>query len=129
MVAQPVKRLGLPRAKRLHKAGVERVLSRGRRIQCRSFDIQFVGAGLSAGVGARLAISAPKKQLPTAVARNRVKRLVREVFRVCEAGGLEYDVLIRYRLKDDCRTEISRSRVRTELRQLLVKLASTSEAA
>ena len=129
MVPPPVKAQGLPRIKRLHKAGVERVLSRGRRIQCRSFDIQFVGAGRLPGVGARFAISAPKKLLPTAVARNRVKRLVREVFRACEAGGLEYDVLIRYRLKDDCRTESSRLRVRMELRQLLVKLASTFEAA
>lgn len=121
---------GLPRGKRLSSADVVQLLKRGRRVQCRSFDVQYQVAG-SAGLefAGRIAIATPKKLLATAVARNRIKRLVREVFRQSDASGLALDVLFKYRLKSDCRFRVDRLQVRAELARLLSALIARSGAA
>ncbi len=115
--------------KRLHKAGVVSVLRQGRKIRTPSFDMQFINVRAQAGVGARIAISTPKKLLPTAVARNRVKRLVREAFRNSDASGKEYDLLLQFRLKNDCRLVAARRRIRVELAELLGRLSFSSKPA
>jgi ribonuclease P protein component len=46
---------------------------------------------------ARLGISVGKRAIPTAVGRNRVKRLIRECFRNIAKQGTERDVVIRLR--------------------------------
>jgi ribonuclease P protein component len=51
---------------------------------------------------ARLGMIVPKKILPTAVARNRVKRLIREVFRLnqSELAGLDVVARIKSKIED-----------------------------
>lgn len=46
---------------------------------------------------ARLGISVGKRAIPTAVGRNRVKRLIRECFRDIARQGMDRDVVIRLR--------------------------------
>ena len=55
----------------------------------------------------RLGLVVPKKALPLAVDRNRIRRLLREVQRTARPAILEYDVILR--LKRACpRTEFRR---------------------
>jgi len=74
---------------------------------------------------ARIGIVTSKKVAPRAVDRNRVKRMVREVFRSCRGrlGGL--DVVVRLRR---CPPRGSEYQARNELMRLLADLDSRETA-
>lgn len=74
---------------------------------------------------ARIGIVTSKKVAPRAVDRNRVKRMVREVFRSCRGrlGGL--DVVVRLRR---CPPSGSEYQARNELMRLLADLDSRETA-
>lgn len=68
-----------PKARRLRRRGEFKVVqSRGRRVVTASFVFMVRG---NPGLGRRIGVTITKKTLPRAVDRNRVKRVVREVFR------------------------------------------------
>lgn len=84
------------------------------------FDLRMLSIpASSAEAGARIAISVPKRQLKSAVARNRIKRLVREVFRVHAISHLSADMLVTYKSKRDARDASLRVELRAEFQQLL----------
>jgi ribonuclease P protein component len=53
---------------------------------------------------ARLGVTVSKRVVPTAVGRNRIKRLIREQFRAISRHGLSRDIVVRLR-KQPGRTE------------------------
>jgi ribonuclease P protein component len=69
-------------------------LLHGRR---RPGDCLEIAVGRNAGEGARLGIVVGKKNLPGAVDRNALKRIVREAFRERRAGMPSCDIMIRLR--------------------------------
>ncbi len=87
---------GFPRSARLLQAGEFRaVFSAARfKVSCRSFLVLALPADHG---GARLGLVVSKKNVPAAVQRNRVKRLVREHFRHRRArlSGVDLVVLAR----------------------------------
>jgi ribonuclease P protein component len=100
----------------------EAVLRSGSRLASRNFVL--VAAPNSAG-HARLGIIAGKKAAPRAVDRNRVKRLIREVFRgACSSLG-SYDITVQ--LRSDFRAELNAS-VREELGSLLQSFIRRTQA-
>jgi ribonuclease P protein component len=68
------------------------VLSSGRRRRGEALVLQLRANGLSYG---RLGLIVPKRHVPLAVDRNRIKRLVREWFRHRQHGLAGRDVLVR----------------------------------
>ena len=68
--------------------------------------VQLVAAPASNRPG-RVGLVVPKKALPLAVDRNRVRRMLRDVLRAARPAILDYDVILR--LKRGCpRTEFRR---------------------
>ena len=77
-------RLGFPRALRLRKPGeFRRVYANGRRLSNEFFTINVEANALEQP---RLGMSVAVRTLGSAVARNRVRRLIRESFRHHQAG-------------------------------------------
>jgi ribonuclease P protein component len=70
---------------------------------------------------ARIGIVTGKKVAPRAVDRNRVKRMVREVFRVCRGRLTGLDVVVRLRR---CPPRGRGNQARSELVRLLAELAT-----
>jgi ribonuclease P protein component len=71
---------------------VRTTLASGRRFKGRSLTVQVRGNDQTI---ARLGLIVPKRCLPRAVDRNRVKRVLREWFRIHQAGLAGRDVLVR----------------------------------
>ena len=86
------------RAKRLrHKFEFDAVYRRDPRVQ-RSADPLFaVLVRLNDGAAARLGLSVPSRQIRNAVGRNRVKRLVRESFRLQQERLPNADIVVNAR--------------------------------
>ncbi len=80
------------RRQRLKKAEVAAVLAAGKRLRGESVSVQVRDNGLGF---ARLGLIIPKRHLPRAVDRNRVKRLWREWFRHHQERLQGSDVLLR----------------------------------
>ncbi len=66
-----------------------------------------------------IAIAVPKKLLKSSVARNRIKRLVRESFRVHRAAFSSIQVLVNFKSRNDGRTALAREALRAEINSLL----------
>ena len=98
----------LPRSARLVERGqFEAALATGAARNRRHFTLYVRPNGLGE---ARLGIIASKRAAPRAVDRNRVKRLVREAFRLCRhrLGGIDLVVQLRRRPGRDCGAEIAK---------------------
>ena len=109
-----------PPRKRLDQRGVLAILKRSKRVIRPEFELRLgVTATNTAHRDARLAISVPKRQLKSAVARNRVKRLVREIFRSHAIAAAPLDILVTYRAKYDARLPKQRAALREALCGLL----------
>lgn len=110
---------GYPSRKRLDKAGVLAVLQQGRRLKREDFEVRMliVQAGKPAG-DSKLAISVPKQLLKSSVARNRIKRLVREAFRLHCVAAEPLHMLVNYRARADGRRSAIRRALRMELASL-----------
>lgn len=80
-----------------HQVGFSQVLKQTAQIS-RWFSIYSQPNNLGC---ARLGISVAKKVVPSAVQRNKVKRLVREVFRQQNRNQAEKDIVIRLRKRLD----------------------------
>ncbi len=80
------------RSQRLRKAQVAAVLATGKRRRDESVSVQVRDNGLEQE---RLGLIVPKRHVPRAVDRNRVKRLLREWFRHHQERLKGRDVLIR----------------------------------
>ena len=86
------RRLRYRRNQRLRTAEVGAVLATGRRLRGPCLSVQLRGNGLPI---ARLGLIVPKRHLPRAVDRNRVKRVLREWFRCRQDILRGQDVLVR----------------------------------
>ena len=84
----------LPKSSRLNDSKVFVRLLSGRR---RTGDCLEIALGRNAGEGARLGIIEGKKNLPRAVDRNSLKRIVREAFRERRGELPACDIMIRLR--------------------------------
>jgi ribonuclease P protein component len=84
----------LPKSSRLNDSKVFVRLLSGRR---RTGDCLEIALGRNAGEGARLGIIVGKKNLPRAVDRNALKRIVREAFRERRGELPACDIMIRLR--------------------------------
>ena len=108
-------RFGLPRSARLPRsADFQRVMRRGSRAVTEHFVVFSAKAPEERG---RLGITVSKKT-GNAVRRNRVKRLIREVYRNCAPGfARETDIVVLARkqasfdelLHEDARSELERA--------------------
>ena len=105
-----------PSGKRLAQAGVLAILKTGKRIAKADFELKFLipFAKDAAGDG-KMAVSVPKRLLKSSVARNRIKRLVREEYRAHEVATAPLHMLVNYRSRDDGRLASSRRLLRAEL--------------
>lgn len=105
--------------KRLEQAEVLAVLKCGKRLIRSGFELRFLSVPAGAAIGeSKIAISVPKRLLKSSVARNRIKRLVREEFRVHRIVGVPLHMLVNYQAKNDGRNAV----VRRDLRRALGKL-------
>ena len=105
-----------PSRKRLGKAGVLAVLRRGKRLKRDAFEVKFViSRAKNSSADSKLAISVPKRLLKSSVARNRIKRIVREEFRVHRAATAPLHLLVIYLASDDARHDAARRILRAEL--------------
>ena len=79
---------------------------------------------------ARMAIAVPKKMLKSAVARNRIKRVVREAFRAHSALKVaQAHFLVTFKSKNDCRLTAARRALREELGGLFNDAARRAKSA
>jgi ribonuclease P protein component len=106
-----------PPGKRLDQHGVRAVLKSGRRVSRADVEIKFLVRPIEAA-GARLAIAVAKRLVRHAVARNRIKRLVREAFRQHPVSACGQDLLVTYKSKDALRLSALRVAMRLQLDQL-----------
>jgi ribonuclease P protein component len=106
-----------PPAKRLDQHGVRTVLKSGRRVSRADVEIKFLARPIATDA-ARLAIAVAKRLVKHAVARNRIKRLVREGFRQHPVSACANDLLVTYKSKDALRLPALRVAVRLQLDQL-----------
>jgi ribonuclease P protein component len=90
----------LRRQQRLGAADVGQALKSGRRIRGARFSVY----GHPNAVGfARIALVVPKKLVPHAVDRNRIRRIARETFRLHQEQLVGLDVVVR--LVQPCRDQ------------------------
>jgi ribonuclease P protein component len=109
-----------PRLKRLKQAEVLAILKTGKRIGRPDFECRFsTTQRQEAGKFGAIAISVPKRLIKSSVARNRIKRLVRETFRVHQAAFSPLQVLVNFKSRNDGRDALSRGSLRVELQGLL----------
>jgi ribonuclease P protein component len=84
-------RLRLPRAARIHEERTFQALRAAPRVRGRWFMVAAVPNGLERS---RLAVRVAKKVMRSAVARNRVRRSVKETFRLQRAALAPADFLV-----------------------------------
>ena len=103
--------------KRLNQADVLEVLRGGRRLSRASFDLRLLLMPPGREPAhARMAIAVPKKLLKSAVARNRIKRVVRETLRAHPSlKTAQAHFLVTFKAKNDCRLMEARRALREEL--------------
>ena len=108
-----------PSRKRLAQAGVLAILKTGKRLAKADFELKFLIPSASdvAGDG-KIAVSVPKRLLKSSVARNRIKRLVREEYRGHKVAAAPLHMLVNYRSRDDGRLASSRRLLRAEVAAL-----------
>jgi ribonuclease P protein component len=105
-----------PSGKRLAQAGVLAVLKLGKRLAKADFELRFlIPSTRSVSSVGKIAISVPKRLVKSSVARNRIKRLVREEFRAHEAAKAPLHMHVSYRSRNDGRLASSRRLLRAEL--------------
>jgi len=105
-----------PSGKRLAQAGVLAILKTGKRIAKADFELKFlIPTAMDAAGGGKVAVSVPKRLLKSSVARNRIKRLVREEYRGHKVAAAPLHMLVNYRSRDDGRLASSRRLLRAEL--------------
>lgn len=118
-----------PARKRLAEYEVRVVLREGRRVTGPMLDLKYAGRCVQHHVGgARLAISVPKRLLKRAVARNAVKRLIRECFRVHQIAMAEQDLLITYKSTVSAKQRRERRALRAQLQGLFAEVLRRSGA-
>lgn len=92
------------------------VLKRGKRLNRVDFELRFlISTANSAACDSKIAISVPKRLLKSSVARNRIKRLVREAFRRHRAAAAPLHLLVNYKSRNDARVAAVRRSLRVEL--------------
>ena len=95
---------------------MQAVLRRGQRVSRADFELRYlIFPGMNAFSDSKIAISVPKRLLKSSVARNRIKRLVREVFRVHRAAASPLHILVNFKTRNDGRDAESRRILRGEL--------------
>ncbi|HEY6452462.1 MAG TPA: ribonuclease P protein component [Steroidobacteraceae bacterium] len=115
-VAQP---LGFPRARRVRKAGeFKRIYAGGRRLANEFFTVNVQPNALGAP---RLGLSVAVRTMGNAVERNRVRRLIRESFRLNQTHLPALDIVIGVR--PDSRAAAP-AQLRASLEGLWQKLSS-----
>jgi ribonuclease P protein component len=119
LACKPLKAFVFPRRYRLtRREGFSRILQQRAQI-----SIWFaLHSQPNAEPCARLGISVSKRIVPSAVNRNRIKRLIRESFRVRENTGVTRDIVVRLRKplgKQD------KTQARTVLAEMLSKALAT----
>jgi ribonuclease P protein component len=103
----------------LDQPGVLAVLKKGKRLIRSGFELRFLNLPCTAAVcESRIAISVPKRLVKSSVARNRIKRLVREEFRLHRAATAPIHMLINYQARNDGRDSARRRILRRELASL-----------
>jgi ribonuclease P protein component len=113
--------VGLNRLDRLLQRDVVKLLRQGAQLTRGEFAIKILENGARRG---RIAIAVPKRVLNSAVDRNRVKRVIREEFRLHAIKCMPIDLLVTLRsraaiLPAECG---SHRREKQKLRQTLAQL-------
>lgn len=73
----------LPKEERLHsKNHIERLIKDGKSIVVYPFRVVFIVSDDAETISSRVAISVSKKRFKKAVHRNRIKRLIKEAYRI-----------------------------------------------
>ena len=117
-----------PARKRLDQAGVQALLTSGKRFGRADFDCRFVTTMGQSGVAeGKIAISVPKRLLKSAVARNRIKRMVREVYRQHALARSPVSLLVNYKSGIDGRNGFARGHLRAALVNLFDEAASRAQ--
>jgi len=122
----PKKPLGLPKAYRLKRRKLfEKLSAEGESLFVYPFKLFYVETALPEDVPFQVAFGVSKKKFRKAVRRNRIKRLMRESFRL-EQNLLPKDkslaLLIVYVSKDEEKFDFLRKRMRELLGKLNEKL-------
>ncbi len=95
------------------------VLKRGKRFNRSGFELRVLSSPAKAVIGeSKIAISVPKRLLKSSVARNRIKRLVREEFRIHRAAAMPLHMLVNYQARNDGRVAAVRRNLRRALSSL-----------
>ena len=114
---------------RLKQADVLAILKQGKRLSRPGFDLRFLFAPADQQQdAAKMAIAVPKRLLKSAVARNRIKRQVREVFRMHVASTAPLNILVTLKVKNDGKRADARLLLRADLATLfddVVRRANT----
>ena len=114
---------------RLKQADVLAILNQGKRLSRPGFDLRFLFAPADQQQdAAKMAIAVPKRLLKSAVARNRIKRQVREVFRMHVASTAPLNILVTLKVKNDGKRADARLLLRADLATLfddVVRRANT----
>jgi ribonuclease P protein component len=114
---------------RLAEHEVRAVLRHGRRAVDKDIELKFMLRAAAEGVnGARLAVAVPKRMLKRAVARNRIKRLIRESFRLHPISKAPQDLLVTYKSTSPARLCAERFALRSRLEALFCAALRRTDA-
>jgi len=124
-MAVPKKPFGLPKAYRIKRRKIfEKILSEGDSVFVYPYKLFYVSTPLPEDVPFQVAFGVSKKRFKKAVRRNRVKRLMRESFRLEQKGlpeGVPLAILIVYVGKEEEPWRFMRERMRRLLEKLREK--------